>query len=379
MSKLNAKDLLEKLAAGTINEKEKAMLDSWYLQWKHDDLIGLTEEDYLQAEQKIGARLPQPPKKRRLWAPRLQWAAALVTVVLGTGIFYIANQPKKSTGLAQGIDISPGQMGATLTLANGKKILLTKAAKGQLAQEAGVTIMKTAAGELTYVINGENSAAGYHTLSTQRGQQFAVQLPDGSKVWLNAASTLKYPANFTAMSTRMVELEGEGYFEAAKDPQHPFLVNTVDQQVEVLGTHFNVSAYGNGEMDKTTLLEGTVRIIGKARNGTAILKPGQQASINQNGILVRQVDAEDAIAWKNGFFVFDSERLEDIMQQVSRWYNVDIHYASNELKERRFSGSVSRFAMVSKLLSQLEQVETVKFNILKEDANGRATINVESN
>jgi ferric-dicitrate binding protein FerR (iron transport regulator) len=196
----------------------------------------------------------------------------------------------------------------------------------------------------------------YNTITTANGNQYQLILTDGSKVWLNAASSIRFPTSFTG-NERKVEITGEVYFEVAKDPIKPFKVDFKNKEgeineIEVLGTHFNVNAYADEPDMKTTLLEGSVKI--KAANKIQMLTPGQQASITSGGIEVkRNVDIEHVMAWKNGYFLFDNTDIYTLMRQVSRWYNVDVKY-EGRITEDGFSGKILRDVPLSKFIKVLE-------------------------
>ena len=192
--------------------------------------------------------------------------------------------------------------------------------------------------------------------------QFKVILPDGTLVYLNAASELRYPVAFTG-SERKVELTGEAYFEVTKNKAMPFIVHTAKGDIQVLGTHFNIMAYSDDPSMKTTLLEGSVKISQPAKNITKMLKPDQQAVLSDIGIKVIDVNAEDAVAWKDGIFLFNDDHLDDIMKKISRWYNVDVEFNDETLKKEMYSGTVSRFAQVSQVLKKLEALGGVSFRI----------------
>jgi len=302
-------------------------------------------------------------KRIKLW-PRYA-AAAILLIVGGLALYIYTFQNRKSKVIdAYAQDLMPGKKGATLTLSNGKQIKLSDAVVGQLAIESGVKISKAADGQVVYEIKDREGAkqGELNVLSTQRGETYQLRLPDGSLVWLNAGTTIKYPANFTALKERRIMLSGEAYFEVAKDKAHPFVVNSREQEVRVLGTHFDVNAYQEESLTKTTLLEGSVSVNAGA-SGNRVLKPGQQVTLTDSKLTVQEVDVGDAVAWKNGIFVFEGERLVDIMKEVSRWYDVDIEYRDEGIKQKRFSGSVSRFAKASQVLKKLELVEAVQFKI----------------
>lgn len=303
-----------------------------------------------------------PIKKTRLW-PRIV-AAASVVLVLGAGIFYYATRTDNpAQTLAYQNDIAPGKNGATLTLADGRKISINEALAGNIAAEAGVKISKTKDGQIIYEVTGNaDGALAYNTLSTTRGEQTQVRLPDGSLVFLNAASSLRYPTRFTGQAEREVELSGEGYFEVAKDKAHPFIVKSDGQQVEVLGTHFNVVSYPGSGQIRTTLVEGAVRVMpehGKAQ----ILKPNQQMVLTSAGAVVKDVEAEYEVAWKEGFFMFNNESLESIMDKVALWYDVQVVYGDVSLKKETFIGTVNRFDSISQVLEVLEQTKVLDFKV----------------
>jgi len=329
-----------------------------------EEMQGMSEQTQ---QEQVGhiTGLPRTASRMiRLW-PRIAVAAAMAIVIFGGGLF-LYQQDKKSNpdALAYQGDVEPGKIGATLTLANGRKILLSDAKSGELAKEAGVMISKTADGQISYEIIGQDNqeAAKINTLSTANGETYVVVLPDRSKVWLNAASSLKYPSSFTAASQRRVELAGEAYFEIAKDRAHPFIVKTAGQEVEVLGTHFNINSYGNEPVVKTTLLEGSVKVTSSA-GGDVVLKPDQQAINTGKGITVLPVTGDDAIAWKNGLFVFEDESLESIMRKVERWYDVEVEYVAGVNQKELYFGSVSRYDKVSKVLDALKSTGGLHFEI----------------
>ncbi|WP_443939738.1 FecR family protein [Pedobacter sp. MW01-1-1] len=303
----------------------------------------------------------QKPKRLTLW-PRIAVAASLI-LIASVGSYYFLAQffDNSSPSITYQNDVTPGKFGATLTLANGKKILIKDALAGDIAKESGVQIYKNASGQVIYKILDEKVAAsGINTLSTTRGEQMQVILPDGSLVFLNAESSLKYPTSFVKKTHREVSLVGEGYFEVAKDKAHPFIVKTAQQDVEVLGTHFNINSYANEPNIKTTLLEGSVQV--SSGQESKILTPGNQA-INTNGnIHLHPVDTELAVAWKNNNFVFDVLDIEQIMRMLERWYDVEIIYTDG-IPKGTFWGSVSRFDNISKVLISLEATGKAHFEI----------------
>ncbi|WP_448104339.1 FecR family protein [Pedobacter panaciterrae] len=287
-------------------------------------------------------------------------AVAAIFLICAIGVYYF-NKAGVSTDLAKQSEINPGSNKATLTLANGKKIVLSDAVKGKLANEAGVVITKAADGMLVYEIKAQNEQDNLqiNTLSTANGEQYQVRLPDGTRVWLNAATSLKYPSSFSGTKERRVELSGEAYFEVTKDKAHPFIVVTKQQSVEVLGTHFNVNSYADEEITKTTLLEGAVKI-----NGSVLLSPGEEALQPKSGALaIHKVDTENAVAWKNGLFIFENETLNAAMNKIARWYDVEVRYQDTNLQLLTVGGSISRFDKVTEVLSLFEKAGNIQFAI----------------
>ncbi|KRT15932.1 hypothetical protein ASU31_10500 [Pedobacter ginsenosidimutans] len=326
------------------------------------------EHDYQKLQNNIaGISNKATARKLTLWPIITGMVAAVAIIVVGIYLYKykLDNSQNQTNTFAN--DITPGKQGATLTLASGKQIQLTNAANGELANESGVTITKTATGELIYQINDQTQASQNitNTLNTAKGETYQVVLPDGSKVWLNAASTLTYPAKFTSLNQRKVQLDGEAYFEIAKDKTHPFIVASGNQEITVLGTHFNINNYKDEKAAKTTLLEGSVKISSTINKGTEkTLKPGEQAILNDKGELkVSEVITSDAIAWKNGKFVFDDESIESIMQKLSRWYNVEVIYDGENVKEIPFTGSISRYDNISKILDKISYTQNIHFKI----------------
>ncbi|NOW95045.1 FecR family protein [Mucilaginibacter sp. SG564] len=294
--------------------------------------------------------------------------AAAASIVIGLTIGYFHLRPGQLTSdtpdkIAKN-DIAPGSNKAILTLSNGRRIILSDAGTGEIAREESTAINKDSTGKIVYVV----AAAGnqvpdlMNTISTPRGGQYQVVLPDGTHAWLNAASSLRYPAVFTGPN-RVVELTGEAYFEVVKDMSHPFHVITATQTVEVLGTHFNVNSYADEPSVKTTLLEGSVKVI--HGSATAKLKPAEQSAVNDKVDAEIQVnhsvDTDDVIAWKEGKFRFDQTDMPALMRQLSRWYDVDVVY-QGKVPVDRFSGTLSRNVNISKVLKLLE-FTGVKFKI----------------
>lgn len=366
MGNNEAKNLLTKYRNGECTPEEIALIESWYLDVEENADSNLTIEDLDQAKDKIWANLPVHEsvkgKQIKLWPRYTRIAAAAVIILsISVGLYFSTRTEKKQeTAVVANNVILPGGKKALLTLANGKSIVLGDAQKGKLADQKGTSIFKTANGEIVY--NSENdhpSSIEYNQLAIPRGGYYVLTLADGTKVWLNSESSLKYPTDFIG-NERMVELTGEGYFEVAHRKNQPFKVVTNKQTVEVLGTHFNINAYDNEKVTTTTLLEGSVRI--QSTNQSTILKPGQQATLNKSSISVEKADEEGAIAWVNNKFIFNKEELGSIMRKISRWYDVDV-VCPPELEDMEFFGNISRSKNIKEVINIMEKTKDVNFKI----------------
>jgi len=292
------------------------------------------------------------------------WAAAAVVVAMAVTVYFwpprLQDDPLVRVNPQVPQDLPPGRNGASLTLADGRTIELDSIDNGVIAKEEGSeAILQN--GQLTYNDTRENShETVFNTMTTPKGRQFQLKLPDGTLVWLNAASSIRYPTRFDG-SSREVTVSGEAYFEVAhvteKGKRVPFRVLLNDQTaVEVLGTHFNVQAYPDEKGITTTLLEGSVKVT-KA-TGSMLLKPGQQSIANRNDnlLLVQHPDISKAMAWKNGLFNFEQSSLEDVMKQLSRWYNIEVIYEKG-IPKITFAGEMSRNLRLSGILKALENAE----------------------
>lgn len=370
-----AKELLEKYKSGKCSPEEKLLLQKWFHHLHENELTELTEADLRAAKKefrKVIASEISISDKDTLW-PRIISAAAIIIIISVGALFYMdylkKSEAKHAVSEAKN-DISPGGNIATLTLADGRKISLTDAKNGQLAEQSGIKISKTADGQLVYnITNAENSSQSlsYNTIETPAGGQYQVILPDGSKVWLNSASSLRYPVRFTG-NERKVEISGEAYFEVAHNSKMPFRVINSSQIVEVLGTHFNIMAYPDESSTNTTLLEGSVRII--KENKSKIISPGQQTRVKNGDIDVASVDVTQVTAWKEGYFMFKNEDIQSIMRQISRWYNLEVKY-QGDIPEKVFGGKISRTRNVSEVLEILESTGSIHFKIIPGNAYGK--------
>ena len=347
-------------------------LESWQ---NPEEIEQLKEEVRKRAWAKIHDEEARAGKLKKLFTRPARVAAAVIAIIAtGFMVFVMSNrrsahevilannaQPQNKN------DILPGGNKAILTLANGQKIILDSVSSGGLVRQEDVDVRKQSSGELVYQAaclsaKGGDLQLNYNTITIPMGGEFKVILSDGTKVWLNAGSSLHYPVAFVG-NARRVSLSGEAYFEVAKQAGKSFVVEAGDAEIQVLGTHFNVNAYGDENAVRTTLAEGIVKVskAGESR----LLKPGEQASLyKQTGeIKVSDADVELAIAWTNDLFHFDNTNIELIMREVSRWYNVEVVYATRDLGKKNFSGIMSRYADVASLLQRLELTGVIHFKV----------------
>lgn len=293
-----------------------------------------------------------------------RYVAAAAVFVIGSFTVYYAYQPKEEKKpLAYKNDILPGGDKATLTLADGSQIALSQNSTGQLATQGDIAIHRDAKGQIVYMVKGneQDDSEKINTLSTPAGGKFSVVLSDGSKVWLNASSSIRFPAAFSKQARR-VEIKGEAYFEIEKDAARPFYVNNGSSEIKVLGTHFNVMAYPDEYRSELTLLEGSVQF---TKNGhSELLKPGKQILFTENDNETKQVNAniEEVMAWKNDLFVFNNTNIDEVMKELVRWYNVKVKF-EGEKPDISFTGVIPRNANVSKVLKALELTGDVVFGI----------------
>ena len=363
--------LYEKYIAGEATpEEEKEVLfyrDDFemYMPVKNDDA-----DNYSETKIRILNRLNQSTDrgamsigfKRTMW-----WSSVAAIVVLGTaGLLFLKNKQlvkpvKNNESAIVAHDVAPGSNKAILTLANGNTIVLNDVANGEISKQGNITIKKKKDGVVEYVAannKGENPVI--NSISTPRGGQYQLLLPDGTKVWLNAASLLKFPSSFVGRN-RNVELTGEAYFEVAKNKEMPFIVKFNNATIEVLGTHFDIKAYDDEET-KATLAEGSIKI--SKNNQQRILLPGQQVVVlkGSDNLAVSPANINEALAWKNGYFIFHDAGIESIMKTAARWYDVDVVY-EDEPKNKEFGGRISRYKNISELLKNMELTGTIHFKV----------------
>jgi len=382
MSNLNAKQLIKDYLEDKLPDKQSARLETWYLLKAEESNTPEPQIDYVGLETKIWSKIlnevsePAPEvikvKKINTFYRKVIsiGIAASVLLIAGVGYLIYKKDSNHQFVVAKQYDLPAGTNKATLTLSDGRVVVLNNNTVGKIATEAGMEITRATDGTLVYkIVNTKPKSAGFNTISTPVGGQYTVVLPDGSKVWLNAGSSLKYPTIFTK-NGRSVTLTGEGYFEVAHvngvKGRLPFTVsvvkgNTQIEQLEVLGTHFNINAYADEPYVKSTLLEGSVKIA--LNNGkTALLKPGQQAKLSNQNIEVQAADTDMDVAWKNGEFVF-REDLRSAMRKVARWYDVEVVYDETAPKNLTLGGWMSRGTNISEVLNHIQLTGKVHFKL----------------
>lgn len=361
--------LLNKFVEGTTTEEENQLLFTYYPLVEPDNegwdesVLGDQEKTGASLLTKVYDEIDSRERKQLLGSYRRFWSVAAAIIIIGFSLFYFKSVPVVQQDLA----IKPGGNRATLVLDNGERINLSDQNSEEIAKAAGISIIKDGTGKLVYKINESTTALSnqpttYHTIETPRGGEYQVILPDGTHVWLNAESSLQFPTRFNA-PVREVNLTGEAYFEVAKNKSLPFIVSTSQQQISVLGTHFNVNAYRDESEVKTTLLEGAVRVEPtNSRFLPKLLKPGEQAVLGAQRWLVNEVDVEEAISWKNGFFLFNNEDIKTAMRKLARWYNVEVSF-QGEFNNIQFGGSFSKNNSLQETLHILESTNKFKCKI----------------
>lgn len=370
MKKENIKDILQKAGRETLNKEEEFKVKRWLFQLHQDDSSGLSEDQILKAKKEIWESFEPFSKQkpvRRLW---YTWVAAVAVVFFALGGLYYFEQQDSAPKSVYGGDVAPGKDGATLTLADGTQIRIDEALTGNIAEQSGGMITKDADGQIIYeVISNEANAVGYNMLATTRGEQSKIRLPDGTLVYLNASSSLRYPTSFAHSKERTVYLSGEGYFQVAKaytslpgsatKQSQPFIVETVQQKVTVLGTKFNINTYAPNSV-LTTLEEGSVVVSSEVISQQ--LKPGEQVLNDGRQLIIEKADLDQVLGWKDGNFVFMGADIRTVMEQLARWYDVDVVYEGLEI-EGVFYANISRQKNISEILKVLEKTNGVRFNI----------------
>lgn len=372
---MKATELLKKYREGKCTTEELALLETWYLEQniKENEPLGEKErkKDIATIQRHLNAHIATGTSKKIKW-----WHSAAAVFFIITGAYWLtmnkkepSNMPKQANNQAFTTTNK-----AYLTLADGRKIALTDEKEGLLTKQGNVKISKAANGQLIYENNPFMDTTNrtlidspsYNIISTPKGAQFAVKLPDGTQVWLNAASNLRYPVHFSG-GERRVELIGEAYFDVAKHRSLPFKVVTERPDgsqflVEVIGTQFNINAYEEEEIIKTTLINGRVRTSLSDQKNKISLKPGQQLFLKNKEMDVIAVNTADEIAWKEGSFVFKDTNIHDVMRQLARWYDLVVSYKGSSRKET-FTGYVSRDIPLKDVLAMLERGGGVTFKV----------------
>ena len=371
--------LLEKYSKGECSLKEKLLVEDWYRELAEKEELGFIDPNYDEYSTIVWSKIQnQIHNKNKVGRKQTSNAfiisvAASLLIAISLFAYWQLGTPKTSL-VAHNTEIIPGDNRASLYLSDGTVVLLDQIDENWNAKDQGVIVKKLEGGLIAYEIlekNSENSSEKYHTIKTPKGGQFQVILPDSTKVWLNTNSSLRLPVKFDA-AIREVELDGEAYFEVNKrksaslNQDARFQVRSKNQVVEVLGTHFNISAYQDDTRIKTTLLEGSVRVspllstnLGSSK---VLTKAGQQAQFENNEIQVTNVNVDHIIDWKNGYFVFNNEDLLSILRKVARWYDVEIEYP-NKTPILTLDGSISKYENIESVLSVIEFASGVKLSL----------------
>jgi ferric-dicitrate binding protein FerR (iron transport regulator) len=390
---LRVEKLLDGYFAGTLSDTElkeflllinkeehflKSIIDEWL---QRESFIGLADTEKGEMifrqiiEKKDSLGYPTVEEAKVIGISKYGWKRLLVAagifglLLCGAWLMLSQHQHKPNQVVVEATirDVAPGSNKAILTLADGKQIILDSA-QGNIVQRGNLKVTNLG-GKLDY--EGQSNTVEYHTLSTPRGGQYKLVLPDGSDVWLNAASSITFPTAFIGKE-RNVTIKGEAYFEVAHNAKQPFHVKVNKMNIEVLGTHFNINSYRDEPYIKTTLLEGSVKI---SRNDgeTVLLKPRHQARVNQltdEPIAITTPDIDEVMAWKNGRFFYNNTDLKTIMRQVMRWYDVDVEYKNN-IPVRYFTADISRDKKLSAILKILE-LSNIHFRLEEDSSPGHA-------
>lgn len=366
MNKQQAQDLIDKFNSGVASREEIRLLDRWYINESNLQSDKPENLDYLNIQKEMWVRilLLKIKKKKLFWLRPTAAAALFISFSIGIYLLF----PTKLTNRSepeQGSNLFPGSNKAVLTLSDGQQILLSAAKRGQIASQGSALVNLVDDGKIKYNANplkGEVAprAIIYNKITTPRAGQYTVILADGTQVWLNAESSIRYPTTFLGQD-REVELSGEAYFEVAKNRKKPFRVLVGKQVVEVLGTHFNINSYPNENYIKTDLLEGKVKIT--TGKDSVFLKPGQESVFMTRGstLLVKQADTYKAVAWKNGLFNFEKAELPQVMRELARWYDLEVYY-QGKVPSTAITGTVDRNVNAAQFFRILKDLD-IKFKI----------------
>lgn len=380
MDEHRARALLEKYIAGKCSDEERTRVEKWYDDFRRPEERGLSAEDAAAQLARIRLHLVQQTSeteadirgRRRIYWKYAGATVAAILLIAMVFTFYVLRNPSISEDqlTQRPMTVQPGRDRAILILADGQRLDLEQAAIGTLVENSGMRIEKSADGALHYIhLSGADPSATIHNrIETPRGGQFQIGLPDGTQVWLNAESSLEYWIAGQPDGERRVTLHGEAYFEVSPMEGIPFVVESEYQEIDVLGTHFNVYAYREEAITKTTLVEGSVRIRRRKHGlqqheAPVYLRPGQQGQVARNGTMqVVDADVTEAAAWKDGYFLFDHEPIEPLMRRIARWYDVDVHFEGINTQQV-FSGTISRYDQLDQVLEKLELTGGVQFRI----------------
>lgn len=364
MDENRLKELIARYKAGTLTQEEKALLDAWYLHLSQQPEPSVSEKDLQQRLDRIWKELTINPVQNGHYRQFIAYFSVAALLLIGFGIHFNKSSSDGITKKISQTDISPRTNKAVLTLANGRKVALSSQQDGIVVGDETVTYHDgTSIDQASDDSDLAITATAKLSLTTPRGGQYRVVLSDGTKVWLNAVSTLTYPAKFTG-NKREVEIMGEAYFEVAH-ALLPFVVRTRDQEVTVLGTEFNVNAYTEDVVAKTTVVSGAVRV--DARGESLYLEPGEQA-ISGHTLHKKKADIDVAIGWKSEIFVFKDEPLPSILLQLSRWYDVEVDYSG--VSDIKLDGEIPRTFTLEEVIRSLEAGSQIKFTLNE----GRLTV-----
>lgn len=380
--------LIKKYLDGTASIKEQAAVNAWYNLKAAENIKQPFAEELLKSEGRVWAEINRniSPVHTRMFPYRklAAVAAALIGIAVCIWLYSYRHNNHSNDLMKYAKNIKPGKNIATLIVNGGEAITLSESKSGviitddNLSYNDGSLVQNSSRSHFSGPLKGDQKNTGtvgapspgaYEklTITTPRGGTYQVRLPDGTNVWLNTASSLTYKTAAKAPGAlRIAQLSGEAYFEVAKDKAHPFIVKSESQEITVLGTHFNVNAYGDRKATKTTLLEGSVKIsslLSPSRGEEKILRPNQQSLVSVNqGITVKQVDADDAIAWKNGYFSFQNTPIQEVMTTLAAWYDMEVVFDKN-LKPEGYTGKFSRNRNIGEVLRMLEKTRAVRFTI----------------
>lgn len=364
--------LYEKYISGNCTEEERKRFEAYSDDFSLDDAEWDTDTLGNESEMadKMYARLYDDTRRKSFSGISLLYkisAAAVLFVILSSGLYiYLNNRSTPVAGtenLSLKGDVAPGGKKAVLNLQNGSTMVLDQSTNGVVSIQGNIVITGSMSGKVIYdsysVLDNQSNKQDYNSINIPRGGEYQLRLPDGTRVWLNSESSLKFPAVFSGRD-RKVELTGEAYFEVAKNELVPFKVYANGTEIEVLGTEFNVNAYRKGRVT-TSLLGGSVRL--KAGGQESLLKPGQQAvTLTSGSISINNANVKDAIAWKNGYFVYQDDNIYKIMADAARWYDVEVEYRG-DMRGKGFYGNVARYDNISELLKNIELTGSVRFKI----------------